>query len=77
MIKINMTKQDYNKIKFKNHHDQLRLIRHDYSNYDSVINDNNWKYITVKFVNEIIVNFPQLRNSVKQWAEYKLNNYIR
>lgn len=77
MININITKNEYNKIKFKKHHDQLRILRHDFSNYDQIINNNNWKYITVKFVNEIIVNFPQLRNSVKQWAEYKLNNYIR
>ena len=48
MIKLNITKKDYNKIKFKTHHDQLRLIRHEYSNYDSVINDTNWKYVTVK-----------------------------
>lgn len=77
MIKINMTKKDYNKIKFKNHHDQLRLIRHDYSNYDSVINDDNWKYVTLKFVNEITIHFPVLINAAKQWASYKLNNYVR
>lgn len=72
-----MTKKDYNKIKFKNHHDQLRLIRHDYSNYDSVINDDNWKYVTLKFVNEITIHFPVLINAAKQWASYKLNNYVR
>ena len=77
MIKINMTKKDYNKIKFKTHHDQLRLIRHDYSNYDSIINDDNWKYVTTKFVNEITIHFPILIHAAKQWAVYKLTNYVR
>lgn len=77
MININITKQEYNKIKFKKHHDQLRLLRHNYSNYDQVINDNNWKYVTIKFVNEIKVHFPQLKNAVVQWAQYKLEDYVR
>lgn len=77
MIIINISKKDYNKIKFKNHHDQLRLLRHDYSNYDSVINDDNWKYVTTKFVNQITIHFPVLIRAAKQWAEYKLTNYVR
>lgn len=77
MINITITKQEYNKIKFKTHHDQLRLLRHNFSNYDTVINDDNWKYVTLKFVNEIIIHFPILRNAVKQWASYKITNYIR
>ena len=77
MININITKKEFNKIKFKKHHDQLRLLRHNYSNYDQVINDNNWKYVTVKFVNEIKVHFPHLKNSVVQWAEYKLTDFVR
>lgn len=77
MININISKKDYNKIKFRNHHDQLRLLRHEYSNYDSVINDDNWKYVTTKFVNEICVHFPVLIRAAKQWAEYKLTNYVR
>ena len=77
MININITKKEYNKIKFKTHHDQLRLLRHNFSNYDEVINDDNWKYVTIKFVNEIKVHFPKLKNAVIQWANYKLTNYIR
>jgi|TARA_R110000744_G_scaffold144536_2_gene256656 hypothetical protein len=77
MIKLNITKKDYNKIKFKTHHDQLRLIRHEYSNYDSVINDTNWKYVTAKFVNQIAIHFPVLINAAKQWAEYKTTNFVR
>ena len=77
MININITKQEYNKIKFKKHHDILRLLRHNFSNYDTVINDDNWKYVTLKFVNEVIIHFPTLRNAVKQWASYKISNYVR
>ena len=77
MIHINISKKDYNKIKFKKHHDQLRILRHDFSNYDQIINDDNWKYVTIKFVNEIKINFPLLKNAVIQWAEYKLTNYIK
>ena len=77
MITFNITKTEFNKIKFKKHHDILRLLRHNYSNYDQVITDENWKYITIKFVNEIKVHFPTLKNAVVQWAEYKLNSYIR
>lgn len=77
MININITKQDYNKIKFKAHHDQLRILRHDFSNYDQVINDNNWKQVTLRFANKTIIRFPHLANAVKQWANYKLTNYVR
>lgn len=77
MININIDKKQYNKIKFKKHHDQLRILRHDFSNYDQVINDENWKYVTVKFVNEIAIHFPILKNAAKQWATYKLENYVR
>jgi len=77
MINITITKQEFNKIKFKKPHDILRLLRHNFSNYDKVINDDNWKYVTLKFVNEISVHFPILKPAVKQWASYKINNYIR
>ena len=77
MINITITKQEYNKIKFKKPHDILRLLRHNFSNYDTVINDDNWKYITTKFVNEVCIHFPILIPAVKQWANYKLTNYMR
>ena len=77
MITLNITQKEFNKIKFKKHHDQLRIIRHNHTDYDQVINDDNWKYVTVKFVNLIKTNFPHLKNSVIQWGEYKLTNYIR
>jgi len=77
MFKFTLSIKQYNSIKFKKHHDQLRLLRHDYSNYDSIINDDNWKYVTTKFVNEIAIHFPILIRAAKQWAEYKLTNYVR
>lgn len=77
MLHLNITVQQYNRIKFKKPHDQLRILRHDFSNYDHIITDDNWKYITVRFVNEIKVHFPKLKNAAVQWAEYKLTNYVR
>jgi len=77
MITFKLSIEQYNSIKFKKHHDQLRLLRHDYSNYDSVITDENWKYVTVKFVNAVAIHFPKLLSAAKQWAEYKLTNYVR
>ena len=66
-----------NKIKFKAHHDQLRLLRHTYSNYDKVISDINWKETSKQFYYGIIIYYPHLTNSVKQWYDYKLSNFIR
>ena len=77
MITFKLSIDQYNSIKFKKHHDQLRLLRHDYSNYDTVISDENWKYVTVKFVNAVAIHFPKILSAAKQWAEYKLTNYVR
>ena len=77
MFKFTLSIKQYNSIKFKKHHDQLRLLRHDYSNYDVIINSKNWKSVTVQFVKAIAVHFPQLRSAAQQWGEYKLTNYMR
>ena len=77
MITFKLSIDQYNSIKFKKHHDQLRLLRHDYSNYDVIINSKNWKSVTVQFVKAIAVHFPQLRSAAQQWGEYKLTNYMR
>lgn len=77
MITFKLSIDQYNSIKFKKHHDQLRLLRHDYSNYDVLINSKNWKSVTVQFVKAIAVHFPKLKNSAQQWGEYKLTNYMR
>jgi len=77
MFKFTLSIQQYNSIKFKAHHDQLRLLRHDYSNYDALINDDNWEAITVKFVKAVCVHFPQLKNAAHQWGINKLTNYVR
>jgi len=77
MFKFTLTIKQYNSIKFKKHHDQLRLLRHNYSNYDVLINSKNWKFVTMQFVRAVAVHFPQLRSAAQQWGEYKLTNYVR
>ena len=76
-VKINISEKDFNKIKFKKHHDQLRILRHNFSNYDQLISDDNWKQVTKSFYIQIVKNYPHLTNSVKQWVTYKLSNHIR
>ena len=71
MLHLNLTPKDFNKIKFKKHHEQLAIIRHDFTNYDTIISDINWKDITIQFNNLISNRLPTLRNAAKQWTNYK------
>lgn len=77
MLHLNLTPRDYNRIKFKKHHEQLAIIRHDFTNYDAIISDVNWKSVTKQFYKLIVNRVPTLSNAVKQWTEYKLTNYER
>lgn len=77
MLHLNLTPRDYNRIKFKKHHEQLAIIRHDFTNYDAIISDVNWKSVTKQFYKLIVNRVPRLSNAVKQWTEYKLTNYER
>ena len=78
MIKINLTDKDFNKIKFLNPFQQLRIIRHSYSNYDQLINDSNWDKVAIQFYKKVRVKYPSLANVASKWVHSKLTvNEIR
>ena len=78
-INITITDQDYNKIKFLNPFQQLRIIRHTYSNYDelakatnTLINDVNYNRIAIQFYKQIRIKYPLLANVASKWLDSKL-----
>ena len=78
MVQINITEKEYNKIKFLNPFQQLRIIRHSYSNYDTLINDNNWNKLAIQFYKQVRVKYPSLANVASKWVHSKLTiNEIR
>mgnify|MGYP003647044327 FL=1 len=78
-INITITDQDYNKIKFLNPFQQLRIIRHTYSNYDelakvtnTLINDVNYNRIAIQFYKKVRIKYPLLANVASKWLDSKL-----
>lgn len=72
MINITITDKDFNKIKFLNPFQQLRIIRHSYSNYDQIINDSNWDKVAIQFYKKVRVKYPSLSNVASKWVHSKL-----
>lgn len=78
MINITITDKEYNKIKFLNPFQQLRIIRHEHSNYDQLINDGNWDKIAIQFYKKVRIKYPSLSNVASKWVHSKLTiNTIR
>jgi hypothetical protein len=72
MINITITDKDFNKIKFLNPFQQLRIIRHSYSNYDQIITDANWNKVAIQFYKKVRIKYPLLANVASKWLDSKL-----
>ena len=59
-LKIQFDKTIHNKIKFLNPYKQLRVLRHEYSNYDNIMADTNWKQVAISFYKQIRLVYPQI-----------------
>lgn len=78
-INITITDQDYNKIKFLNPFQQLRIIRHNHSNYDelakttnTLINDADYNRIAIQFYKKVRIKYPLLADVASKWLDSKL-----
>ena len=71
-LNITFNKEVHNKIKFLNPYKQLRVLRHEYSNYDKVITNENWKQVSISFYKQISKVYPKINTIANTWLNDKL-----